>query len=175
MIGKIAMVLGMAMVGVIAATSLAQTPQSTASKAAATPVLPLSANHRAALIAEMLGVKAGVAELSGSIAMGQWAATAKTAERIRDSYIMKQKLTPAELEKLEHALPADFIEKDSQFHRHADGLAHAAMEHNYELEVFYFSKMMEGCGACHARYARHVFTGFTSTTHAEATHKNSRE
>lgn len=170
MTGKIVTVLGMAIAGVIATTSLAQTPHSAASKTADAPVLPLSANHRAALIAEMLGLKTGVAELSGSIAMGQWTATAAQARRIRDSYIMKQKLTIAELEKLEHALPADFIEKDSQFHRHADGLAHAAMEHNYELEVFYFSKMMEGCGACHARYATHVFKGFKPITHTEGAH-----
>ena len=124
------------------------------------PVLPLSAKHRAALIAEMAGVKEGVAELSGLIAMGEWKAAAERAERIRDSYIMKQKLTSDELEELERALPADFIEIDSQFHRHADGLAHAALEHNYELEVFYFSKMMEGCGACHARYATDIFKGY---------------
>lgn len=171
MIGKIAAVLVMATAGVLAATSLAQTPDNSASKSAdPAPVLPLSANHRAALIAEMLGVKAGVADLAGTIAMGQWAATAKQAQRIRDSYIMKQKLTATELEKLEHALPADFIEKDSQFHQHADGLAQAAMEHDYELEVFYFSKMMDGCGACHARYATHVFMGFKPKAHAEAAH-----
>jgi len=108
----------------------------------------------------MVGVKEGVAELSGLIAMGDWKAAAQRAERIRDSYIMKQKLTPGELEDLERALPADFVEKDSQFHRHADGLAHAALEHNYELEVFYFSKMIEGCGACHARYATDVLKGY---------------
>ena len=149
----------------IAAASVAQAQEQeqVAPKATEASALPLSAKHRAALIAEMLGVKAGVAELSGSIAMGDWKAAAQQAERIRDSYIMKQKLSSEELEQLEHALPADFIEKDSEFHRHADGLAHAARAHDYELEVFYFSKMMEGCGACHARYATDVFKGFKPT------------
>lgn len=168
MIGKMA--IGMAIAGVIAATNPVQAPTHSEPQTADTPVLPLSTNQRAALIVEMQGVKAGVAELSGSIAMGEWTATAKAAERIRDSYIIKQQLTAAELEKLEQALPADFIAKDSQFHRHADGLAHAAMEHDYELEVFYFSKMMDGCGACHASYATHRFKGFKSVTPAEAGH-----
>lgn len=153
---------------VIAAASLAQTQAQAPPKAADAPVLPLSTKHRAALMAEMLGVKAGVAELSGTIAMGEWKATAQHAERIRDSYIMTQSLTKAEIEQLESALPADFIEKDGQFHRHADGLAQAALAHNYELEVFYFSKMMEGCGACHARYATHVFKTFKPVKHTDS-------
>ncbi len=157
MIGKIIISI------LIVAVSVAQAQAQVAPKEAVAPVLPLSAKHRAALIAEMLGVKAGVAELSGSIAMGEWKAAAQQAERIRDSYIMKQKLSNEEIEELEHALPADFIEKDSEFHRHADGLAHAARAHDYELEVFYYSKMMEGCGACHARYATDVFKGFKPT------------
>jgi len=44
------------------------------------------------------------------------------------------------------------------------------VEHNYELEVFYFYKMMEGCGACHARYGIDVFTGFKQADRAEAAH-----
>jgi hypothetical protein len=163
-------VTGMLIAGVIAATSMVQAQDHVVPKVAEAPVLPLSAKHRAALIAEMLGVKAGVAELSGSFAMGEWKATAQQAERIRDSYIMKQKLTSSELAELEHALPADFIDKDSEFHSHANGLAHAAMAHNYELEVFYFSKIMEGCGACHTRYATDVFKGFKSANHTQASH-----
>ncbi|MGA7748569.1 MAG: hypothetical protein WCA63_00315 [Gallionella sp.] len=168
MTGK--MVLGLVVAGLLAAASVALAQEHAVLKAEGAAVLPLSLKHRAALIAEMVGVKAGVAELSGLIAMGEWKAAAQQAERIRDSYIMKQKLTGEELEELERALPADFVEKDSQFHRHADGLAHAALKHDYELEVFYFSKVMEGCGACHARYATHVFEGFKPADHAEAAH-----
>ncbi len=159
-----------AIAGVIAAASMVQAQDQVAPSVADAPVLPLSTKHRAALTAEMLGVKAGVAELSGSIAMAEWKATAQQAERIRDSYIMKQKLTSSELAELEHALPADFVDKDGEFHRHADGLAHAAEAHNYELEVFYFSKIMEGCGACNTRYATHVFKGFELTNHTQVPH-----
>lgn len=167
MTGK--MVLGMVVASLLAAANVALAQDHAAPKAEA-PVLPLSPKLRAALMAEMAGVKEGVADLSGFLAMGEWAAAAQRAERIRDSYIIKQKLSREELEELERALPADFVEKDSQFHRHADGLAHAALEHNYELEVFYFSRMLEGCGACHARYATHVFEGFKPAGRTEAAH-----
>jgi hypothetical protein len=168
MTGK--MVLGMVVAGVLAAMSMALAQDQAMPKAAGTPVLSLSPKLRAALVAEMVGVKEGVAELSGLLAMGEWKAVAQRAERVRDSYIMKQKLTRGELEELERALPTDFVKMDSQFHRHADGLAHAALERNYELEVFYLSKMMEGCGACHARYATHVFNGFKQADRTEAVH-----
>ncbi len=162
--------LGMVIAGVLAAAGVALAQEHAAPKAEGTAVLPLSPKLRVALVAEMVGVKAGVAELSGLIAMGEWEAAAQRAEHIRDSYIMKQKLSRAELEELEQSLPGDFVEMDSQFHRHADGLAHAALEHNYELEAFYFSKMMEGCGACHARYATDVFKGYKPADRTGAAH-----
>jgi hypothetical protein len=164
------MVLGMVVASLLAAANVALAQDHAAPKAEGTPVLSLSPKLHAALVMEMLGVKKEVAELSGLIAMGEWKAVAQQAERIRDSYIMKQKLTREELEELERALPADFVEKDSQFHRHADRLAHAALEHNYELEVFYFSKMMEGCGSCHARYATDVFEGFKTADRTDVAH-----
>lgn len=168
MIGK--MVLGMVVASLLAVANVALAQDHATPETDGAAVLPLSPKLRAALVMEMLGVKEGVAEISGLIAMGEWKAVAQQAERIRNSYIMKQKLTREELEELERALPADFVEKDSQFHRHADGLAHAALEHNYELEVFYFSKMMEGCGACHARYATDVFKGYKPADRTGAAH-----
>jgi hypothetical protein len=151
---------GMIAVLLVAADAgFAQAPPAKATKANA-PVLTLSPKLRGALIAEMAGVKQGVAEITGFLATGEWGATAQRAERLRDSYIMKQKLTRTELEELERALPANFVEMDEAFHRHSDGLARAAKARNYELAVFYFSKMMEGCGNCHAHYATHVFQGF---------------
>lgn len=163
-------VLGMVVAGVLATLSVALAQDSAAPKTAETPVLSLSPKLRAALVAEMAGVKEGVAELSALLAMGEWDAATRRAERIRDSYIMKQKLSRAELEELERALPTDFAKMDDAFHRHAEGLVHAAKARNYELAVFYFSKMMEGCGNCHARYATHVFKGFKQTARAEAAH-----
>jgi hypothetical protein len=138
--------------------------------AAGEPALKLAPKLRAALLAEMAGLKAGVAELSVSLANGEWEKAAERATRIRDSYIMKQKLSRAELEQLERSLPADFIVMDERFHRHAEGLAQAAHRQDHELAVFYFAKMLEGCGSCHASYAAHTFPGYRRTESAPHAH-----
>lgn len=144
---------------VIPLEGMSETRQAVASGNKA-PVLALSPKLRAALVAEMAGIKEELAVLAPAIAMGDWDVATKRAERIRDSYIMKQKLSRADLEELERALPPDFAEMDARFHRHAEGLAHAAATQNHELSVFYLSRMLEGCGSCHARYATHVLKGF---------------
>jgi hypothetical protein len=130
-----------------------------AAAASQAPVLALTPKLRAALVAEMGGIRQGMSVLAPALAMGEWETAAAQAQRIRDSYIMQQKLSPAELQELERVLPADFADRDARFHQHAEGLAHAAHAHDSELAVFYFSKMLEGCGGCHARYATHVLPG----------------
>jgi hypothetical protein len=124
------------------------------------PVLVLTPKLRAALVAEMAGLKTAIAELSVALASGEWGEAAARAERIRDSYILKQKLSRAERETLERTLPAEFRALDERFHRHAANLAHAACMQDHELAVFYLAKLQEGCGGCHARYATHTFRGF---------------
>lgn len=128
--------------------------------AAGEPALKLSPKLRAALVAEMAGLKTGVAALSGSLATGDWSHAHEQALRIRDSYILKQKLSRAELAELEHALPADFQDMDARLHRHAEALAHAAEQKDAELAGFYYGRMIEGCISCHARYATHSLPGF---------------
>lgn len=128
--------------------------------AAGEPDLKLSPKLRSALVAEMTGLKTGVAELTGVLATGDWARARQRALAIRDSYILKQRLSRAELTDLEHALPPDFQELDARFHRHAEALAHAAERHDGELAGFYLGRMIEGCIGCHARYATHTLPGF---------------
>lgn len=87
--------------------------------------LPLPPKLRGALMAEMSGVREGVSEIAAALASGEWERVAGRADRIRDSYLLKQKLTRVELDTLEQSLPRDFLERDASFHAHADGLAHA--------------------------------------------------
>ena len=134
--------------------------------AAGEPVLKLSPKLRSALVAEMAGMKTGVAELSVALASGDWAQASKRARVIRDSYILKQKLSRTELEELEHALPPEFAHLDARFHQHAEALAHAAERHDAELAGFYFGRMLDGCMNCHARYATHTLTGFAGAAPA---------
>jgi len=138
----------------------------TAAWAAGDPDLKLSPKLRGALVAEMTGLKTGVAELTGSLATGDWPRARQRALTIRDSYILKQKLSRAELAELEHALPPEFQELDARFHRHAEALALAAENHDGELAGFYFGRMIEGCIGCHARYATHTLPGFKAGTPA---------
>jgi hypothetical protein len=130
------------------------------------PDLKLSPKLRAALVAEMAGLKTGVAELTGALATGDWPRASQRALAIRDSSILKQKLARAELTELEHSLPPDFQVQDARFHRHAEALAHAAERHDGELAGFYLSRMIEGCIGCHARYATHTLPGFKVSTPA---------
>jgi hypothetical protein len=132
----------------------------TAAWAAGEPDLKLSPKLRGALVAEMAGLKTGVAELTGLLATGDWPRAHQRALAIRDSYILKQKLSRTELAELEHALPPDFQELDARFHRHAEALARAAEDHDGELAGFYLGRMIEGCIGCHARYASHALPGF---------------
>lgn len=134
--------------------------------AAGEPVLKLSPKLRAALVAEMAGLKEGVAELAAALATGDWVRASQRALKVRDSYILKQKLTRAELAELEHALPRDFAEMDARFHWHAEALAHAAERRDAELSGFYFARMLDGCMSCHARYATHTLPGFARTAPA---------
>ena len=105
MSGKKIAVLLLAVSLITALAAMAEERHAAAAKGQA-PVLTLTPKLRAALVAEMAGVKAGVAEISVSLASGEWEKTAQRALLIRDSYIMKQKLSPAELEQLERSLPA---------------------------------------------------------------------
>jgi len=129
--------------------------------AAGEPVLKLSPKLRGALVAEMAGLKEGMADLTGALATGDWPRASKRALAIRDSYILKQKLTRDELEELEHALPQDFQDMDVRFHRHAEALAQAAERHDGELAGFYLGRMIDGCVSCHTRYATHTLPGFS--------------
>jgi len=124
------------------------------------PVLPLSKTQRKALRAEMREMMESVAEMGPALAMGEWDTAAQRALLIRDSHMLKQKFTPEQLTEFGRALPKDFDARNASFHQHADLLAQAAKQQNRELAVFHFSRMIEGCGDCHTRYATHVLEGF---------------
>lgn len=115
---------------------------------------------RGPLTAEMIGVRDGVSVIAASLGSGEWEMAARRAERIRDSFILKQKLSAEELEAFERALPQDFLERDAKFHANADRLAVAARAKDYQLAVFYLSQMLNGCAECHVRYASDALPGF---------------
>ena len=119
---------------------------------------------------EMVALQGAMLELVPAIVSGDTEAIARLAERMRAGYVLAQKLTDAQREELERALPAAFLERDGEFHELAGGLAEAARKHQAALVPFYFYKLTESCVGCHARYAGHRFPGYAQPPQATPAH-----
>jgi hypothetical protein len=125
--------------------------------AQAVGVAALSAPLREALAQEMVALQNGMMTIVPAFASGNWALVAETGRQMEQSYIMKQALSAEQLDELHHLLPPQFLELDAQFHYLAGMLSHAADNRKPELAAFYFSRMLETCTACHARFATEKF------------------
>ncbi len=113
------------------------------------------------LRAEMREISAGVQAMAFSIASADWRAIQDTSARIRASYIMEKKLTPAQARELETALPPRFKAQDADFHARAGKLGAAAAAHDAKLVVAQYSRMLESCTSCHAAFASSRFPNFS--------------
>lgn len=106
---------------------------------------------------EMRLLKGGLQEIGANLPEGNWEAVAQTAEKMRDSFILRKKITPEQGKKLHAALSPAFIEKDVAFHETANKLVHAAHREDPELTSFYLGRMVERCMGCHAVHAKERF------------------
>lgn len=122
------------------------------------------------LRAEMRDIAGGVQGIALSLATADWRSIEETSAKIRASYIMEKKLTPAQAKELENALPAQFKRLDAEFHQRADKLGAAAAVHDPELSVFHYSRLVETCVRCHASFAGKRFPGFSSPAALEHHH-----
>jgi hypothetical protein len=120
-------------------------------------VAALSTPLREALAQEMVALQNGMMSIIPAFTSGDWALVAETGKQMEQSYIMKQALSAEQLDELHHVLPPQFLELDAQFHYLAGMLSHAANNRKPELAAFYFSRMLETCTACHARFATEKF------------------
>ncbi len=123
-------------------------------------VVDLSPNLRDLLSQEMRELQKGMIEIHPLYISGKWAEIVPIAKKMKNSYLLKQKLTKEQMHELHLKLPANFIELDQQFHYLAGMLAHAATMKKTELVGFYFSKMSESCVSCHSQFATHKFPSF---------------
>jgi hypothetical protein len=114
------------------------------------------------LRAEMREIAGGVQGVALSLATADWRSIEETSTKIRASYIMEKKLTPAQANELAKALPEQFKHLDAEFHQRAEKLGAAAAAHDPELAVFHYSRLVESCVRCHASFAGKRFPGFTS-------------
>ena len=117
----------------------------------------LSHDLKVILNQEMNEIEQGMMKIIPAISAGNWEHITKIAKKIKNSFILKQKLTEKQIEELHHSLPAEFIEMDHSFHSTAGKLAHAALEHDGELVNFYFYKLHSQCINCHSKYASERF------------------
>ena len=117
----------------------------------------LSPDLRELLTQEMQALQTGMMSIIPAFVSGNWAEIESTANKINNSYILKQNLTESQMHELHSLLPPEFIEKDQRFHYLAGMLEHAAKNKKPELINFYFSEMNESCVGCHTQFATHKF------------------
>ena len=119
----------------------------------------LSPGLLALLNQEMGLIQQGMMDMVPSIAAGDWDKVSSFGQKIKESFILKQKLTGPQKEELHRVLPKQFIEMDMDFHKSAGMLAHAAEMKNADVVNFYFYKMNAACVSCHGKYAAERFPG----------------
>ena len=125
----------------------------------ATQGIRLSPSLLALLNQEMGLIQQGIMDMVPAIAAGEWEKVSALGKKIKESFILKQKLTDEQKEELHRMLPQQFIEMDMDFHKSAGMLAHAAEMKNADVVNFYFYKMNAACVSCHGKYAAERFPG----------------
>lgn len=130
----------------------------------------LSPELRDVLSKEMLALQEGMKSIIPAYISANWHEIETIAIKMKNSYIMQQKLTSEQMGELHSKLSPRFIEQDQEFHYLAGMLAHAAEKKKPELVGFYFSKLSESCVACHTRFATHKFPAFLKDKPLEAHH-----
>ncbi|MCG6867806.1 MAG: hypothetical protein LJE91_03490 [Gammaproteobacteria bacterium] len=122
------------------------------------------------LRAEMRMLLTGIQSIASGIATADWNSVADKSAQISASYILEQKLTPAQREELDTSLPEHFKRLDSEFHLEAKKLEAAATSHDQQLATFHCYRLIETCTSCHALYAASRFPGFKPSTEAAHGH-----
>jgi hypothetical protein len=130
------------------------------------PTTRLSPELRAAFIAEMQHLDAGLQRTVSAVARADWAAAERTAVEMKGSFILEQRLSAEQLGELDRVLPEAFLALDREFHERAERLARAAKDANAELAAFHTYKLIDACVTCHARYAQHRFPSLSPVPEA---------
>lgn len=124
------------------------------------PVTPkLTDQLRQLLQQEMRSIQAAMITIHASMVMGYHDAVAENAQQIHDSFILEQSLTEQDHKDLMAAVPAAFLEIDSNFHQLAASLADAGRNRNIAEQHRLFSEMTQSCLQCHGAYVFDRFPG----------------
>ena len=127
----------------------------------AEPVAPkLTPKLQKLFAEEMVAILQASQQIIAALVAGDHAAVAKNAQAIHDSFILDKNLTTPDRHTLETAVPPAFLDLDGAFHLTAAKLAEAARRKDLDLQHYYFSRMLESCQTCHAKYATDKFPAF---------------
>lgn len=106
---------------------------------------------------EMLQLDTGMHTLHSALVRGDGDTAAETAQKIHDSFILKQELSKEELKALVAAVPEDFVERDRAFHKLSAELAEAARAGNFDDAAGLYGRMTDACVGCHTAHAPERF------------------
>lgn len=124
----------------------------------ARPVSPdLTPKLRDLLRQEMLAIEQASKDVLSALIAGDDARVAELAQKIHDSFILQQSMTPEDKQDLMAAVPKEFVARDRAFHALSADLAQAGRDGDREAQQTAFSRMIEACTGCHARYATDRF------------------
>ena len=139
-----------------------------AEETAMTPVGPrLAPELRSLLGQEMAAIQTASALVQEALWRGQTQIVAAQAAGIRDSFILKKRMTPALAQSLRATVGDAFVQRDRAFHKLAGELAAAAVAGDRPLQHRLFGEMIAACAGCHARYATDRFPEFAADPAAD--------
>lgn len=110
---------------------------------------------------EMLSVKQSAKMILDGLIVGDHSMVATQAQQIHDSFILARSLTEQDKKDLMKAASPEFLQRDGDFHQTAGKLADAAMHKDYELQRFYYARLVESCQGCHSQHATDRFPAFS--------------
>lgn len=122
----------------------------------------LSPELRALLGEEMLSLQEGMKLIVPAYVSGNLEEVAHIANKMKSSYILKQKITSDQKQELMSKMTKSFLHLDEKFHQYAGMLEHVAKEKHMELVGFYYYKLTESCVGCHSQFGSHRFPEFKS-------------
>ncbi|MDT3707784.1 MAG: hypothetical protein ROZ09_13255 [Thiobacillus sp.] len=128
----------------------------------ADPIGPkLTPRLKQMLSEEMLSVKQASKQILDGLIVGDHSLVATQAQQIHDSFILARALTEQDKKDLTKAAPPEFLALDGQFHVTAKKLSEAALHKDYELQRFYYSRLVDSCQTCHTQFATDKFPAFS--------------
>lgn len=113
------------------------------------------------LIEEMQNVKQSMHQIMDGLTVGDHSLVMNMAEQIHGSFILARQLTDQDKKDLMKAASPEFLKLDTEFHVTAKKLGDAAKNKDFELERFYYAKLVDSCQNCHSQFVTDRYPAFS--------------